>query len=225
MGYDFSGRDRDDFSRSEGKLLKELMNNVDYLMNGIKKNSYELLKMKDVLPKEEQSNLYSILKKLAAYKKELPQVLEQYRKDKKDRDKIRSVLDYMMMDPVKANIKPGYEGKLKKDEKQLEYKIASEIDKKDQIIKFIAEVDEKIRVTLEHYREKKDAQGTAAGKTVALLFIGTFAATVFYALSRVSPENVTVGAFTAGSISPNLFIMLTAVVIFLFFFLTHHKLK
>ena len=77
---------------------------------------------------------------------------------------------------------------------------------------------------IDHYKQKKEHETSGGEKLVAAAIITVFGGTVFYALSQIRPENVTSGAFIAGS-SPFLWMMLSAVVIFLLYFFANHKLK
>jgi hypothetical protein len=85
-------------------------------------------------------------------------------------------------------------------------------------------IQSELSAIVNHYKQKGEKHGTHAENIVALSMCGVFGATVLYALANINPENVSVGAFVAGS-SPTLWILFTAVVIFLMFFFVNHKLK
>ncbi len=77
---------------------------------------------------------------------------------------------------------------------------------------------------IDHYARKREASSKAGG-AIALAMVAVFGVAVIYALSRLSPENISTGAFVFESASPIPLAMLSGTVIFLLFFLTHHKLR
>lgn len=88
----------------------------------------------------------------------------------------------------------------------------------------MAKIDYDIHKIVHSYGWEWKKTSHAANIVPIIISVG-FAGLTLYALSQINPENVTIGAFFAGSNSSVLLTMLSAVVIFLLFFLTHHKLK
>jgi DNA integrity scanning protein DisA with diadenylate cyclase activity len=85
-----------------------------------------------------------------------------------------------------------------------------------------------MRKILEAYQAKKTGHSHSSHAENAVLvgLTSTFGISVLWALTQMRPEEISIGgAFVGGEASPILLTLLTSTVIFLLFFLTHHKLK
>lgn len=94
--------------------------------------------------------------------------------------------------------------------------------------KRIEEHSQELRKVLDQYKNMKETapeKESRTGNAVLIALTSAFGLSVMWALSRTDPGTVTVGAFIEGGASPVLLSMLTATVIFLFVFLSHHKLR
>ncbi|MBI4894789.1 MAG: hypothetical protein HY833_03575 [Candidatus Aenigmarchaeota archaeon] len=92
----------------------------------------------------------------------------------------------------------------------------------------VKEMSKELTQTMLNYSQKKKRpeEESRFGNAVLIIFSAMFGMSVLWALSQTQPGTVTVGAFVAGGeTSPVLISMLTGTVIFLAFFLSHHKLK
>lgn len=86
------------------------------------------------------------------------------------------------------------------------------------------DIDSTIKADVEHYTKKADKGPSMGGNIVALAMVAVFGGTVLYALSQLSPGSMSTGNFFLAG-SPTLLAMLSGVVVFVLFFLTHHKFK
>jgi len=78
---------------------------------------------------------------------------------------------------------------------------------------------------LRKYAKEKESGESRTGNLILIALTSVFGISVIWALSQIGPGSVTIGAFVEGGASPVILSMLTATVIFLLIFLSHHKLE
>lgn len=216
------------FKKYENGLFQERIDEAKSVYQDIKRKSYELHKMERLISKKSQNDIYEILKIAGKEAKNFFQNIEKYRGKNDEYYKVSYQLGYVqsqLRDPLKASkIGSDFYERLKKRKEEVGKERATAYYKFTFAKRDLIKSDEAINEVLGLYKEKKEKEGTRAEKVVIALIIGAFATTLLYSLSQVNPENVTLGAFTTAT-TPAIWVVFTAVVIFLGFFFVNHKLK
>lgn len=214
-----------------GLLAKEANERVA-IIEQLMPTKEEVYKFLDRVPKEKQADALYKFQKFLLQGENLRDVNQRYSQVEL---KIQKLAEYMpygyKQEAVQHFIRsyPAYQGKINKPEDL--GKLYTELIKAakgyskmlKRATKEFVYTTREIEKVVQHYGHAKPS--SHAENLVAIGISVGFASLVLYALSQISPENVTIGAFFAGSNSSVLLTMLSAVVIFLLFFLTHHKLK
>lgn len=225
----FGAGNEKELERLPDSTYKKIHDEITTLSNlGYKKKS-ELLKIiKQYVPNgDERKNFYKMLDYLETEAKKgleiaygrknvvigLLDLAEKY--DVANKDSINRHL---------GNTKVIHDLTQERDDKMM--KLAEYENKMKSIMEKLNETSQSVAKKLLQY-EKGNTEGKESkiGGVVVLAIAVLFSGVVLWALSQISPENVTLGAFFVESGSPMLLAMLTSVVIFLIFFLTHHRLK
>lgn len=124
---------------------------------------------------------------------------------------------------------PGYENKIKSKEdfmkvyKNLDVAENNYVKIWNNTWKKLFDLGKEVHKIEQKYLYRKDSNNLE--KTFAIAILAVFGGSVLYFLSQARPENLTTGAFVVDTVSPSLLAILTSVIIFVLFFLTHHKLK
>lgn len=217
MGEELAGSGR--------RFHEDLVNANSYLIDRIEEESRNLEKAKNI-PYQARREIYGKLKSARDQSGSLMKLLKSYAMKEEELEKIQGELGYVNnTDAIQKNKKEDFiKGLYQK--KEVVEKIKSDYGRTmTQVADYISKTLNEVDSDLSHYRKKGEHTGTKAEKAVALSICGAFGATLLYALSNVRPENVSVGYFVGGASSPVIWVMLSAVIIFLLFFLGHHKLK
>lgn len=203
----------------DGEFAKQ----IESLYNHSRKTDY-MAEVLDKVPKESRKHFVYMLREEKYQLKSLRDLLKKYSKTYSYLKKTISDLFYLQSrDAIQSSSREG--PKYKELENRKDYlanELKLDLEKiKSSAYKFMT-FKKTFEEKLQHYQVGKDSKLAHA---VPIAISVGFAGLVLYTLSQINPENVTVGAFFAGSNSSVLLTMLSAVVIFLLFFLTHHKLK
>jgi hypothetical protein len=143
-----------------------------------------------------------LAKKLIEYGRKINDPVERHRQESHVIVKLKHDIDYLNMKRTE------YVNKFKSYEEDLE------------------NFSQYLMKTIDHYKKKKMPDNESrTGNFILILFVSVFGLTVMWALSKIDPGTVVMGSFIEGNASPVVLSMLTATVIFLLIFLSHHKLK
>ena len=161
------------------------------------------------------NNALKDLKKYGEYTERLNKLLSEYGRKKDPISRSENKDPYVMV-------------KMKNDIGNLNMERTKSIENFSKYKDKVEQLSGELSRVIDTYAQKKNRteKDSHLGNAVLIVFSAVFGMSVLWALAQTQPGNVTVGAFVAGGeTSPILISMLTGTVIFLAFFLSHHKLK
>jgi len=191
--------------------MKDLQRLIkSYVPEGEKKNFYKML---GYLNSDANSALKD-LKKYGEYTERLSKLITEYNRSN---------------DPLSRSVGgPNAAIKIKQEMETVRMEMVKSIEEFKKYEEKVNSLSSELTRGMVNYARKKSKpeEDSHLGNAVLIVFSAMFGMSVLWALTQIQPENVTVGAFTAGGeASPIIISMLTGTVIFLTFFLVHHKLK
>jgi len=206
------------------KLDKNFVSAIKSLYERNKKHDY-LSNLIEGMPKKSQRYVLDMVKEEQTQLKRMAGLMKGYGKKLSYLKKIEGKISYWQSrDAIQFSGKGGHS----------EYKDL--VEKYKQLKGDVHMYGSMIKKNANNFMEFKSALGAQIDKykgnksvsnpekMLIALLVGGFGMTVLYALSQTVPGTVTTGAFLE-SASPMPLAFLSATVIFLLFFLTHHKLK
>jgi hypothetical protein len=195
--------------RESMDVLKDLIKS--YVPNDEKKNFYKNVGYLN----SDANNALKDLKKYSEYTERLSKLISEYNRENDPMSRSRNKNSHVAVE-------------MKHEMENVRMEMVKSIESFKTYETKVNQLSGELAKVMTNYalKKKNPEKESHVSNMMLIVFSAVFGMSVLWALTQTRPESVTIGAFVAGGeTSPILLSMLTGTVIFLAFFLSHHKLK